>query len=496
MSTVTTLRPSATSSGIGWGAEPSGTLDEVTSDNSDSTYAEWSGDGSPLILGTPVDSPPAGERRHLVRIRARGEDGTAWWAVRLASGGLVAGAAATFTASPSTVSGSWQAGVPADGPTILSTYVTGQSPAVKINELYIDVDSREAPTFTPLILDASGASTVTVSDTNTPTIRAGSVDLDDLHGRQYRYWVTLSGVTVWDTGVVSGASSDQVTSPLGNGSYVAHLQIWSTLGANTAYASDEETLSFTVSVGTVPEPDPPVVTPAEPFYLVEVCAPDTDDFDDGVAWIEIQRVDCEGETTTIAVVGPLETGYCEEWADWTLPRSGMGRSCTHDPEPCCSVYRVRTVGRVDGALLVSAWSDTSGSDEYCLEWSDDEHLIRSTGPDGPIWAPIWGKFEWDVTRPFTAAAGVNGTRFVTSAPPGGRNLRMQAAVESEADLATLRAVLARPLVLISPSDASEVWAAPIAESVRVVKVGRIRAVTATFIGTGPEPAPQLADVGV
>jgi hypothetical protein len=84
---------------------------------------------------------------------------------------------------------------------------------------------------------------------------------------------------------------------------------------------------------------------------------------------------------------------------------------------------------------------------------------------------------------------------VTSAPPGGRNLHMTAAVESEAELATLRAVLARPLVLISPSDAEEVWAAPVAESVRVVKIDRVRAVTADFIATGPEPGPQHADVG-
>ena len=83
---------------------------------------------------------------------------------------------------------------------------------------------------------------------------------------------------------------------------------------------------------------------------------------------------------------------------------------------------------------------------------------------------------------------------MTSASPGGRNLNLTAAVESEAELANLHAVLARPLVLISPSDASEVWAAPVAESVRIVKVGRIRQLTAQFIATGPEPGPQLADV--
>lgn len=107
-----------------------------------------------------------------------------------------------------------------------------------------------------------------------------------------------------------------------------------------------------------------------------------------------------------------------------------------------------------------------------------------------------GKFEWSVDRPFTDDIGVMGTRFVTSAPPGGRNLKMSAAVESEAELAQLRAVLTRPLVLISPSDANEVWASPVSESVRIIKIGRIRHVTADFIGTGPEPPPQVADVAV
>ena len=202
------------------------------------------------------------------------------------------------------------------------------------------------------------------------------------------------------------------------------------------------------------------------------------------------------QATTIAMIGPLATDECGEWVDFTSPRSGIGRTCDHEPDECCSYYRLRTVGRVDGALLVSNWSEDSGPELFCLEWSEDEHLIRTTGPDGPVHAPIAGRFEWDVERPFTAATGINGTRFVTSASPGGRNLHMVAAVESEGDLATLRAILARPLVLISPSDSSEVWAAPVAESVRIVKIGRIRQITADFIGTGPEPGPQLADVGV
>jgi hypothetical protein len=145
--------------------------------------------------------------------------------------------------------------------------------------------------------------------------------------------------------------------------------------------------------------------------------------------------------------------------------------------------------------LMEEWTPPPAPPTFCLEWSGDEHLIRTLTPSGPIWAPVLGKFEWSVDRPFTASTGVNGARFVTSAAPGGRNLGMVAAVESEEQLAELRAVLSRPLVLISPSDADELWAAPVMETVRIIKVGRIRQVTADFIATGPEPGPQLADVG-
>lgn len=864
MATITTLRPSTLSSGVGWSAVPSGTLYAVTSDDNDATHALWSGSGSALILGTPIDAPPAGERRHLVRLRARGEDGSAWWAVRLASGSLVAGASASFATSPETVVGSWQAGAPPDGSTILSCYVTGQTSGVKIVELYLDVDSREAPDFTPLVLDGSGASTTTVADTNQPTLRASALQLDGLSTRQYRFWVTQAGVTVSDTGVVSGAPVNRQTSPLVNGSYVANYQIWTTLGTNIAYESAIKQVAFTVNVGAVPAPAAPMVTPQFPLMAVEVCGAESSGFDDYVSWVEVERVDCpsavlynwdapsitaldlpggsgnyastpdnaalditgsidlrakitpdswtpsadmnliskwnstsnqrsyrfnlrasgvlrlswsvdggsvnqvssdstvatgfldgtthwvratlatasgtvtfytspdgvswtqlgftvvtgatsifnstatggvgasvagtadiysgmihearilngingtlvaqpqfdiqpagttsfndaqgrawtingtaaividptdpdgwvgEGATTvrrvtdpvhdgtgalealetfsagfdevrfndasgvrdlslggptlgawvlvptgatgtgwqarlevqdpgftwvpgpdyqvtpgewtfitytpsptllsnmrsigfaigatdvnarqavvvdtltqghgdltqpqvttSIAILGPLEEDECATVTDYSIPRSGVGLDCDTDIEPCCSYYRARTVAFVDGSLLVSEWTDPPAM-LTCMTWDEDEHLIRTTGPDGPMWIAVWGKFEWDVSRPFTASTGVNGTRFVTSAPPGGRNLHMATAVESEEDLAALRAVLARPLVLISPSDASEVWAAPVMETVRVVKIKRVRELHADFIATGPQPPPQHADVG-
>ena len=293
MATITTLRPSATQSGVGWVAQPTGTLHGVTADDSDTTYASWSGDGSALILAVPTSSPPTGERRHQVRIRVRGSDGSAWWAVRIPSGQLIAGAAGTFLSTPETFTGSWQSGVSHDGPTALSCYVVGQDPDVRVIELYLDIDSRLPPSFTPQLIDGSGTPSTTITDTVSPTARVTSLNLDGLPARQYRYWVSdASSAIVWDTGVVSGPAVDRLITPLENGTYTLHQQVWSTLGANTAYASAVEELTFTVAVGAVPAPNPPIITPEEPFYRVEVCAPDTSAFDDDRGWVQLQRVDC------------------------------------------------------------------------------------------------------------------------------------------------------------------------------------------------------------
>jgi hypothetical protein len=341
MGTITTLRPSATSSGVGWTAQPSGTLHGVTSDNNDATYALWGGDGSPLILATPPDAPPVGERRHQVRLRMRGEDGDAWGAVRLSSGALAAGVAAQFPTSPGTITGAWGFGAPADGSTVLYTYVTGQSTGVKIEELFLDVDSRLAPDFTPQILDGSGSVTTTISDTTQPVLRAASIDLDDLNARQYRYWVTLNGAVVWDTGITSGTAVNRQTTPLDNGTYVAHFQVWSTLGQNTAYPSAEETLTFTMLVGAVAAPDNPTVDVVDgtPFYTIEACAPYVEELDGGVGWIEIQRVDCP--------VG----GY--------LTLTGSGDSYASAPNPELALSRAIVSGDFD--TDTSGWYVAGGS---------------------------------------------------------------------------------------------------------------------------------------
>lgn len=922
MSLTVTLRPSATSSSTGWSAQPSGTLHGVTSDNSDSTYALWSGSGLPLVLQTPIDAPGVGLRRHQVRARVRGQLGDAWWGVRLQDGFLTAGATRQFPALLETSVGAWGFGAPPDGNTILAVHIEGQSTGLRVAEVYLDVDFREKPDFTGQVIDSGGAITTTITGTSTPTLRATAFDLDDLPVRQFRFWVTSGATIVWDSGIVDGPPVDTATTPLANGSYTAHYQIWTTLGGQYEYASDEKTVAFTVSVGQVQRPNDPTVTqiPGTPLWEISVCAPDVRQLDGDVGYIEVQRVECGGTPVTIAMLGPLATDECATYTDFSAPRTGLAvdASCDHGFEQCCSYYRVRAIGRSGSSVLISAWSDstdpgvprglifawpstvasipagwsrqtaldsqylkgapagqqpgtrggaishshtlpvhnhdithshtftgntsaatgsattgpntagtitalashvhampastsstslssgdtapttvavtnnlsranilwiesngspagipngalglagdlslagwtdyatatgrylkgaapgddgnttgtssldnhthginghthtgpahthtssqtaffnstvapTSGAtnvlnntthahtvtvasaaaaslasanggisgptsagtneppfinvrvkqntsggtslpvgiigawrgslgtipehfalcdgtngtpdlrarhpkgattaigttggslaphthssgahthtttghshtvtigaategsigrqavatitattathththggtdsttptvtssssgtlpgetaeppheevafvqlvepftpasppETFCLTWSDDEHLIRTTSADGALWAPIAGRFTWDRERPFSSAFGVNGTRFTDNATPGERNHSLSCAVESQDELDNLLAVLSRPLVLISPSDSREVWAAPVAGSLSVVKVGRIRQVSIDFIGTGPQPGPQVADI--
>lgn len=922
MSLIVTLRPSSTSSSTGWSAVPSGTLHGVTSDNSDSTYALWSGSGLPLVLQTPIDAPGVGLRRHQVRARVRGQLGDAWWGVRLQDGFLTAGATRQFPGALETSVGSWGFGAPPDGNTILAGHIEGQSTGLRVAEVYIDVDFREKPDFTGQVIDSGGVITTTVTSTSTPSLRAAALDLDDLPTRQFRFWVTQGATMIWDSGIIAGTPVDTATSPLANGSYTAHFQIWTTVGGEYEYASDEKTLAFTVSVGQVQRPNDPIVmqVPGTPLWEISACAPDVRQLTGGVGYIEVQRVECGGNAVTIAMLGPLATDECATHTDFSAPRTGLAidATCDHGFEQCCSYYRVRAIGRIGNSVVISAWSDstdpgvprglifawpstnasipagwsrqtaldarypkgaaagqqpgtragaanhthvlpvhnhdithshtfsnatsaatgtattgpntagntaalsththtmpaatgstslssgdtaptttsvtndvartsmiwiesdgtpagvpnnavglsadtplagwtdyanatgrflkgavaagdagtnsastldnhthgidahthtgpahvhtsaqtgffnstvapttgatnvlnnsthahtvtvgstaaqplasasggasgatsagtneppfmnvrvrqntsggaslpvgvigawrgslgtipehfalcdgtngtpdlrsrypkgattslgtTGGSlaahthtspshthtttshthtatigaaaeattgrqavatitvvtgthththggtnattptvtasssgtlpgqtaepqheevafvqliepftpaeepETFCLTWTDDEHLIRSTSPDGALWAPIAGKFSWDRERPFSSAFGVNDSRFTDNAAPGERNHSLTCAVESQDELDNLLTLLARPLVLISPSDSREVWAAPVAGSLNVIKVGRIREVSVDFIGTGPQPGPQVSDI--
>lgn len=358
MAVVDTIRPNGVISQIGW-TPSAGSLNSATADDNDATYAEWSGSGSAMVLALQDHALPANHRRHLVRVRVRGQSGFVQTAVRLTTGQLLAPSSANFTGSVSTAIGSWGTGVPAVGDAGLSVYVAGQTAALRIMELYVDVDSREAPDFTPQVLDG-GTPTTTVTGTNSPEVRADDISLDDLPPRQYRYWIEdAGGAVVWDTGVVSGTAVTRTVAPLENGSYTLYMQLWSTLGADTPYPSVVESLAFTISTTVTQPPDSFDVAevPGTPYFDLTVCAPSSmSAWDGNEAYVELQRIDCNG-TTRVALAGPIGANECTTYTDWTVHRSLPG-TCHENPQDCLTTWRARFVGLISGNITSSDWFGT------------------------------------------------------------------------------------------------------------------------------------------
>lgn len=371
MAQIDTLRPTALIAGAGWTAVPSGTLPGVTSDNSDSTYALWNpspGSGGPLVLSVGVHNVPTGHQRHLTRVRARGQSGNAYWSVRLPNLAQTALSGTTFAGSPATINGSWGAGL---NPTAAQQYavnVVGQTNTLRIIELYVDIDSREPPEFIPQILDGTGTPNVTINDTSTPTVRTSALALDGLSQRQYRYWVTSGATIVWDTGVVSGAFvAREITPGLENGTYELHMQIWTTLGTDTAYASEIETLEFTISVTDVPEIETVTVTsvPDSPFFRVEACAPfDTEPFDpDTTLYADIRRTDCV--STQIIARVPLTDAVLNPTTTFNPTSAGRFGTVQTFVVPETGRYRIEAWGAQGGGAETSEGDPTGGLGARC-----------------------------------------------------------------------------------------------------------------------------------
>lgn len=334
---IDTIRPDALVSSSGWSASPSGTLYGVTSDNSDSTFAlcAVTGVGSPMVLGLQEHALPAGHQRHLVRARVRLQNANVQWSIGIPAGGQIAGGTGS-AGSATTLTGSWGTGVPATGASNLTIRIVSQINASRVLELYADIDSRLAPTFTAQILD-DGTPTTTVTTTNAPQARANSISLDGLPPRQYRYWVTdAADAIIWDTGIVSGPAVTRNIDPLENGSYQLHAIVWSTLGADTAYSSSEETVDFTVSTTVAQQPESVEITDVSntPYFDITTCAPsDMDEWDGDEAFVEVQRIDCNG-TSRIALAGPIGADECVTYRDWSAHRSRPSDPCVVDDTEC------------------------------------------------------------------------------------------------------------------------------------------------------------------
>lgn len=358
MSLIESVRPTATLSAGGW-TPSAGTLHGATSDNSDATYATWASGAEEAIFGCTPHAPATGYQRHRARVRLRAQDGGLYWAVGLPAGTFTAyGSAGGLAPAFAEISGSYGAGIPHDGTATFRILLGAQESGIDVSELWIDIDSREAPAFTLQTLDATGTPETAITDTNSPSISFDSLLYDGLTARQWRAWVQDGSTIVWDTGIVTGIPLTPTVAALPNGSYTAHGQIWSTLGSDTAYPSDVEVEAFTINVVAV---EPPALvevtwTDTSPLFTVNVTMPtDMGDYDGEVAYVEIQRIDCNG-TFTVDISGPHGANDVVSYVDWSIPRS-MPVDCDEPAELCEFTWRARLVGLVDGVRVSSTWVD-------------------------------------------------------------------------------------------------------------------------------------------
>lgn len=367
---VDTLRPSSVRKTGAATTVPSGTLSAVTSDNSDATYIQylnnavgnWNLRLQPHVL-------TAGYQRHAIRgrIRSSSDAGTVTEDIDVGRGdsdylqfasnvpigvgfadyatnwfqAVTFGLAETGTISNFNVGGGWVRNA-ADGATMLRTA-----------EVYVDIDTRFHPDFSPEVQDNSGVdqSGGTITDTNQPVLYFGAVAYDGLP--ELDWTVTLqSGADVLLNVTGSGAppASVPVTDPLPDGSYTATFTVRSTIRGTDPFAYSE-TLTFGIQ-NIVPPPSPPLVTVTEQDggYLVSWVFPGGQPWDDDYAVAEIWRDDCTGSQRIATIPDGLNGSYFDLAIPQLDPQPGP--DCELSSIACDVTYRVRYWGYVSASIVV------------------------------------------------------------------------------------------------------------------------------------------------
>jgi hypothetical protein len=377
----------------------------------------------------------------------------------------------------------------------------GTAAAVGAAELKMDIDCRNKPVFTAQVLDGAGTATTPITDTTTPTFAFDSVDFDGLNGRSWRIYLytlattLLGGFAPFDPAFAtvntfegSGPPPTSIPGqPIPNGDYVAYFEAYSTIRVNSAFASDIESVAFEMDF-TPPDPPDLVVTYDSADDLVEVCfssvspsSPGEPQFDSGLVVTEVQRSDCDSDGF-VRVAAIESTDDC--WNDCIFPYAKEGQ-CSIPDHDCVLTYRVRYWGLVDGILIATDWSDTDTA-EVPYPYGENDRLRTF----GCVTAVICPDRSWGRVRPFGAFQPIGGgLPTVVTGAPGGRDYTLTFPVSdidsSLPSLAEIEAVLAEMTVHYAPTDLPPQWMSPDAESIQVVKVGRIRSYTVSFVATGP-----------
>jgi len=377
------LRPVSTNDAGAGVATPSGTLHGVTSDNSDSTYIAFdiindNGDNWSLRLGS--HTPPANHQRHRIRgrVRIRCDAGDTSEDIDLGRGTseyieyATVPVSTTFTEQSTPWFQDSAYGLATSGALAdlnlgggYANWTDGAS-QLRTSEVYVDIDCRERPDFSPQVRDAAGAnqSGGTVTDTTQPTLYLGGVDYDGLPPLDWSVSVGAFSAS----GMGAAPTSVPVTDNLANGAYTATFTVRSTIRGSDPF-EHTTTVSFTLA-NTVPPPSPPLITVTPEFggYRVSWVNPGGQTWDNDYVVAEVWREDC-ATSQRIAVV---PDGLNGSYLDLAIPQldNELGPDCAVSSLSCDITYRVRYWGYVSTSVelpstipadLILGWPGTVGT---------------------------------------------------------------------------------------------------------------------------------------
>jgi hypothetical protein len=380
--TVATLRPNSTTATSGVTLTGGASVNAVTSDDSDASYATLTG-ASLATCGLTTSSLPSGAVTKQMRSRVRASFGggtsltvEASYAAEINeqwSFPIVANVVYDYEGAYTPVTLT-QAQV--DG--MLLTLERSDSGLVRLLEAYLDLVYVAKPVVTVTTVSPdpyTASSVIPVSWSNT---------LDSDGGAQTRYQIrvlTAALDPVSDTGVLVGSANSAEIGPLPNGDYTVNVRVGQTVNGATHW-SDYDSDSFTVTVDTA-DVDTITATAVDASGKITV-----DVAHDGTseAWefIEVQRsidgkttwqdvrfatyVDCTADTDDFAVDDYEVTNGADAW------------------------YRARATWIDTGGAVTGDWVETSAAESWSssdcwLKSPTDPTLNTIVIPEAPV-APL------------------------------------------------------------------------------------------------------------
>lgn len=384
---IDTLRPLAVRKTGPATVVPSGTVASVTADNNDATYVNYAvGASGNWSVRMDPHTVPAGYQRHLVRgrVRARTDAGTVSEDIDLGEGtsDYVRYGTVNVTDTVAELATAWFADFAETGgnydPGPITTFnmgagyphdAAGGATAVRIAELYMDIDCRQQPQYAAEVRDAAGVSQNggTVTDTDSPTIWFGTPAYDGLAANTWSVTVSGPGGIVYTQSATGAPPESLVVTPgLADGNYTATFVVASTIRSSSPFPN-QQVVSFTVN-NIVPPPSPPLLSIEREAdgYRLTWENPGGQTWDDDYVITEVWRDDCAGSWRIAAVLDGLNGSYLDQnvpQLDGYRGPDSAGVCLTHDGT-CDITYRVRYWGYVSTTVtlpttvpvaLVIAW---------------------------------------------------------------------------------------------------------------------------------------------